>query len=133
MLSGSRRIMLFVGVLSAFCAGLLFPSIAVIMGEVLSNFDPANATNVDELMRQLLLTILLISSILWICGYLFYAFMQHIAETIAIELRGKYLRALMIQEVEFFERNHVESMPSDIGQYFNTISLGIGESYAQMV
>mmetsp|Transcript_18843 Transcript_18843/g.32199 ORF Transcript_18843/g.32199 Transcript_18843/m.32199 type:complete len:85 (-) Transcript_18843:973-1227(-) len=39
----------------------------------------------------------------------------------------------MTQEVEFFERNNVEAMPSDIGQYFNTISLGIGESFAQLI
>ena len=39
----------------------------------------------------------------------------------------------MIQEVEYFERNNVEAMPSDIGQYFNTISQGVGESYAQVI
>jgi hypothetical protein len=47
-----------------------------------------------------------------------------------MNLRGKYLRALMIQEVEYFERNNVASMPTDIGNYFGTISQGIGESYA---
>ena len=36
----------------------------------------------------------------------------------------------MVQEIAYFEQNNVEAMPSDIGQYFNTISLGIGESYA---
>ena len=33
----------------------------------------------------------------------------------------------MKQEVAYFEKNNVEAMPADIGQYFNTISLGIGE------
>ena len=55
------------------------------------------------------------------------------SEVIAIDLRGKYLRALLRQEVAYFERNNVESMPSDIGQYFNTVSLGIGENFSQLL
>lgn len=43
------------------------------------------------------------------------------------------MRALLRQEVAFFENNKVEQMPSDIGQYFNTISLGIGENYAALI
>ena len=43
------------------------------------------------------------------------------------------MRALLRQEVAYFEHNYVESMPSDIGQYFNTISLGIGECFAALV
>ena len=54
------------------------------------------------------------------------------AEKIAYDLRGKYLKALLKQEIAFFEKNNVESMPSDIGQYFQTISLGIGEAYGQL-
>jgi ribosomal protein L20 len=66
-------------------------------------------------MKRVLWIVLIIASILWVFGYIYFAFFQALAETIAINLRGKYLRALMIQEVEFFERNNVEAMPSDIG------------------
>jgi ABC-type bacteriocin/lantibiotic exporter with double-glycine peptidase domain len=59
--------------------------------------------------------------------------MQQISETIAIDLRGKYLRALLKQEVAFFEMNSVETMPTDIGQYFNQISLGIGEAFSMLI
>jgi ABC-type bacteriocin/lantibiotic exporter with double-glycine peptidase domain len=39
----------------------------------------------------------------------------------------------MKQEVAYFEQNNVESMPSDIGQYFTQVSKGIGESYAGLI
>jgi ABC-type multidrug transport system fused ATPase/permease subunit len=52
---------------------------------------------------------------------------------IAIDLRSRYLSSLLKQEISYFEMNSVESMPSDIGQYFNSISLGIGESFAQIL
>jgi len=80
-------------------------------------------------MLSLMQNIMIIAATLWVLGYLYYSFFQHIAERIAYDLRGRYLRALLHQEVAFFETNNVESMPSDIGQYFQTISTGIGESY----
>ena len=43
------------------------------------------------------------------------------------------MRALLKQEVAYFEKNNVEAMPSDIGQYFNTVSLGIGENFSQLL
>ena len=40
---------------------------------------------------------------IWIAAFIYYSLMQQLAEIIAIDLRGKYLRALMRQEVAFFE------------------------------
>jgi ATP-binding cassette subfamily B (MDR/TAP) protein 1 len=125
--------MLFIGFLSAIITGLMMPSLAIIMGEVISTFDPGNGSSISDIMKQLLGTVLAIAAILWFNGYVYFAFFQQLAEIIAIDLRGKYLRSLMVQEVAFFELNNVEAMPSDIGQYFNTISQGIGESYAALI
>ena len=119
--------------MASFLAGLLLPSIALVMGSVTGAFDPSNGTSINEIMGRLLKNILGVSAVIWFFGYVQYAFMQQIAETIAIDLRGKYLRALLRQEVAFFEMNSVETMPTDIGQYFNQISLGIGEAFSQLV
>jgi len=66
--------MLTIGFISAVVTGLLFPSIALIMGEVVGTFDPDNTQQIDELMKELLLKILLIAMVLWFCGYVYYAF-----------------------------------------------------------
>ena len=84
-------------------------------------------------MGGLLKKILAVAITLWFFGYVSYSFMQQIAEIIAIDLRGKYLRALLKQEVSFFEMNNVEQMPTDIGQYFGTISQGVGEAFGQLL
>ena len=114
-LRGSNRIILTLGVMASFLAGLLLPSIALVMGSVTGAFDPSNGTSINEIMGRLLKNILGVSAVIWFFGYIQYAFMQQIAETIAIDLRGKYLRALLRQEVAFFEMNNVETMPTDIG------------------
>jgi hypothetical protein len=54
-------------------------------------------------MLDLLWKIIVLGLAVWITAYIYYSLMQQLAEIIAIDLRGKYLRALMKQEVAFFE------------------------------
>lgn len=72
--------------------------------------------------------ILTVAAIIWVIAYLNNALMEQATEQLTIKLRGLYLRSLLRQEVSFFEKNNVEQMPSDIGQYFTTISKGLGDS-----
>ena len=132
-LRGYNRCILTFGILASFVAGLLLPSIAIVMGSVTGAFDPSNGTSINEIMGALLKNILAVAMTIWVFGYIQYAFMQQISESIAIDLRGKYLRSLLKQEVAFFEMNSVETMPTDIGQYFNQISLGIGEAFSMLL
>ena len=129
VLSPGNKVLVGVAYASAFLAGLGYPSIALVMGSITKTFDPQSKDSISDVMLELLQNIMIIAFSLWALGYLYYALFQQIAERIAYDLRGKYLRALLYQEVAFFEKNNVESMPSDIGQYFQTISTGIGESY----
>ena len=41
-LNGGHKVMLGIGLVSSFVAGLLIPSIAVVMGSVTGSFDPRN-------------------------------------------------------------------------------------------
>ena len=83
-------------------------------------------------MFDLFWKILLVASCIWVEGYLYYGFMQQVAEEVTIDLRANFLRALLQQEVAFFEQNNVEQMPSDVGQYFTQINKGIGENAGQL-
>lgn len=56
----------------------------------------------------------IIAFVLWFFGYMQSAFMQHAAENLSFELRNRYLKALMKQETEYFERQKggVQALPS---------------------
>jgi len=56
--------------------------------------------------------------VLWVFGYLQYACLQAVAEQLSFDLRTLYLRALLKQETEFFEKQQIESLPSQIAEYF---------------
>ena len=83
------------GCLTAFIAGALIPTFAIVLGEVTSTFDPSENDKILDAMTGLLHFVLVVSALLWTLSYIYYAFFQQIAEIIAIDLRGKYLRALL--------------------------------------
>ena len=71
--------------------------------------------------------VFLISALLFIFSYMFFAFWQHLAENIVTDLRKRYLRSLMKQEIGYFEVNKVEEIPSQMSEIFETLKASIGE------
>ena len=67
-------------------------------------------------METLLYRILLLALVVWILGYLQYAFLYQVSESVSIQLRTRYLRSLLRQEVAYFELLHLDSMADDIDQ-----------------
>ena len=65
------------------------------MGEVTDAYDPSNTGLINELMLKNLKWICMFGAYIWVTGYVYYALFERIAETVAIDLRGKYLRALL--------------------------------------
>lgn len=114
--------------------GAASPLMAIIFGELINIFDP-NKTDAEvaEAYKTLAMWIGIIAAVLWLCGYFQYAFLQHMAEKLSFDLRSRYLRALMNQETEFFERRQVEALPSQIADHFQAISEGIGEKVGQAI
>ena len=67
-----------------------------------------------------------------IFAYLFYVLMQISAENLSFKLRAMSLAGLMKQEVEFFELQQIEALPSKMSEYFTHISEGCGEKTGQL-
>ena len=103
------KILLFIGSLASVVAGMILPSISTIMGNVSEAFTSGGS--LDE-MNYIASYVVLISAGLFVFSYIFYAFWSHLAENIAIDLRKRYLQALMVQEIGFFEKNNVEQIPA---------------------
>ena len=55
------------------------------------------------------------------------------SERLSFGLRGRYLAARLTQETAFFEKQSEESLPSQISEYFASISLGTGEKVGQLI
>ena len=71
--------------------------------------------------------VILIATSLFTFSYVFFAFWQHLAENIVTDLRKRYLKSLMRQEIGYFEVNKVEEIPSQMSEIFETLKASIGE------
>lgn len=89
--------MLSIGTLGAVIAGLLLPSISLIMGSIAGNFgdNTTSGTDMKDEIASLSKIVGLISAIIFVFSYVFFAFWQHLAENISLNLRKIYLRALL--------------------------------------
>ena len=103
-----EKVLLFFGIF-----GALLPSMALIMGDVTNTFDPDNTRDeILDTMGTLAWRITLVGVALWIFGYFYFGFWQHLAENASYDLRGRYLAAILKQEVAFFELINVEQLPA---------------------
>ncbi len=72
---------MWIGLISSIIAGAAAPSIALIFGEIVAIFDPNNsADEVEEGIIKLFKLIGVLSSVMWVFGYLQYACLQAAAE-----------------------------------------------------
>lgn len=107
------------------------------MGNVASAFTPGGGGGgggdlISE-MNFIASYVILIATCLFIFSYFFFAFWQHLAENITSDLRQRYLRALLRQEVAFFEKNKVEQIPSQMSEIFETVKASIGEKISNLI
>jgi len=109
-LSGFDYFLLIFGTLAAVLAGGILPSISLVMGHVASAFTEGGSStgNIMGTMSTIAVIVMMIATLLFIFSYIFYAFYQHLAENICLDLRKRYITALMRQEVGYFEINKVE-------------------------
>ena len=128
------KVLLFVGTTAAILAGGILPSISLIMGNVAVAFSPGgDSSDILASMSFIASYVVLISVALFIFSYCFFAFWQHLAENIVIDLRKRYLRSLMRQEIGYFEVNKVEEIPAQMSEIFETLKASIGEQISNLI
>ena len=83
-----ENVLLALGSMGSICAGLLLPSISLVMGQVTTAFGPGQDYS-DTLsnISGIAIYIGIIAVSIFVFGYLFFAFWQHLAENISMKLR----------------------------------------------
>lgn len=129
------NVMLAVGTFGAIVAGLLIPSIALIMGSIAQSFGETgtDVSAMADKVAGITKVVAVVALAIFFFGYLFFALWQHLAENLSLKLRKRYLDALLRQEVAYFERAQIESIPAQMGEIFQTVQRSIGEQYANLL
>lgn len=73
------------------------PAVAIVMGEIISVFNPlATGKEINDQMGMLAVYIIICGAVSFLFNYIFYAFFQHLAENISFSLRSRFLKALLM-------------------------------------
>ena len=121
--------LIFIGTTASMIAGFIIPSISILIGSIAENlkWDNLCIRQLNDQIIDTTKTVLIVTCVIFIFSYIFYSFWMIAASRITLKLRKIYLRALLKQEIEYFEKNNIEELPSQIGEIFDTIERAIGE------
>ena len=122
-----------IGTFAAIIAGMILPSISLIMANVAQAFSGGNSSGVAGNMNFIASYVIIIAVALFTFSYIFFSFWQQLAENIIIDLRKRYLKSLMTQEIGYFDQNRVEQIPSQMAEIFDTVQAAIGEKFSNMI
>ena len=123
-----ERFIVIMGLTFSLLGGISMPLHCIILGRIIEMFEPdRKPEEAREILLDFLWFIIFATVTIFVCVYLGYSLMQISAERVSFRLRAKYLSELLKQEVEFFERQQIEALPSKMSEYFTHISEGSGE------
>ena len=89
--------------------------------------DPVLSQEERESQATFLIYFLVITTVAQTIAYYFMFYMLNTAtQYLIIDLRKRLMDSLLKQEVEFFERQSVESLPSKITEQFTVLEDGVG-------
>lgn len=89
------KLLFVIGTFSAIFAGIILPSISLIMANVAQAFSNPDSGSISGTMGKIASYVVIIAVGLFTFSYMFFAFWQQLADNITTDLRKRYLAALM--------------------------------------
>ena len=123
-----EKTQIILGIVLSMLNGVLQPTYGLIIRNIVEMFDPSITDDKkSEMMHDSIAMMAILSIATFAAAYGGFAFMQISSEKLSFKLRARYLASLMKQEVEYFETQQIEALPSKMAEYFTHIAEGSGE------
>lgn len=128
-------LLLLVGVLSSIAAGVPFPLIGIVFGQLLDNLNSAtcasdasaSTANYQSSVNSKVLLVVYLAIAQFVAIYLYIVSWNLFGNRLAHRLRAKYFRSLLRQEVSYFEKMPAGDVSSRLTADINTIQQGTSE------
>ncbi|CDW84672.1 abc transporter [Stylonychia lemnae] len=128
------KFLLTVGTLSAISTGTLLPVGAVFLGDISQVFDPySQVQDRKQILIDIVEKITVLACFIWLCGYAYFALWQIVAENISFDLRVRFIKAILKQEISYFEEVSVDQISSTLGEKFYVIQESIGQKFSTII
>lgn len=128
----SKDKMLFgIGIFFSICSALTMPAINIIFGEIIDAI--ANPINVKDITMRGVYGMLILGGYGFVTFFLSFVFCGYASTNIANGYRMKYLEALLVQDMTFFDNAEPGSLTMMLSDSAMAIQSGISEKFVQAV
>jgi ATP-binding cassette subfamily B (MDR/TAP) protein 1 len=133
--------LLLVGTLSAMAAGVPFPLIGIVFGQLLDDLNSATCANdsagdteqYQQSTNSKVLLVVYLAVAQFVCIYLYIVSWNLFGDRLAHRLRSKYFRSLLRQEVGYFDKLPAGDVSSRLTTDINTIKGGTSEKVGVVI
>jgi len=132
--STSDRIMMVIGLIGAAAGGAAMPVFSLLLGNVTTSFAPGHSgKEVFDAAVQICWEFIVVGAGTWVVFYLGYAFWNIVGDKQGIEIRKRYFRSLLSQEIAFYDSVNPNELATKIAEECFNIQQGVGEKVATFV
>ena len=119
-----------VGVISAFIYGTPGALVSIVVREVMNDVnDNLSRSHVKDAIMDEILYIGLIPVVLAPFGFLYIYSFFSIGRKVVYEYRRKYMKALLVQESEWYDERNAEEIPSNVNSELKDMEFGSGTAF----
>ena len=127
--SGKYIILGIIGIINAFIAGATNPARLVIIRDTFNEVETNNARDaIADGMREKNLWFGILSGIGGITCYIFWFSFMIIGSKISYELKWRYLRAVLSQDWNWYDRQNIEELPTKINVNITEVENATGKT-----
>ena len=125
---GSDKLFILVGILSASANGCLMPTFSILFGRMANSFSPRNS--IDEIMDTVgmfSLIFLYVGLGAFALSFLMMGSWMIVGESQGIRIKENYARALLHQEIEWFDKCNANDLITKISEDCTKVQNAVGE------
>ena len=129
------KILIFLGVLGSSCDGVSLPLFALFIGEVPNSFGPQNDNGqaIVDAASDISLKFLYVGIGSFFASYIGFAAWLAVGERQGIEIRKRYFKSLLQQEIAFYDSINPNELSTKISEECFNIQQGIGEKISTFI
>ena len=132
--SFDEKVVLWIGLIGSFLSGFFAPGFAFVIGKIVLAFDPLlTYEESSAILMESTWIFFVLAALQFFAGWIGFYCMKVSSEKLTIQLRAKYLNALMKQEIKYFESQNIEELPGKLSGYFKEINDVAGDKFGTIL
>ena len=134
-ISGVEKVFLIVGTLASMATGVGLPLIAIMFGDITNDakITDSDFSGIANSMKPTAYRMFYIGAAIFVTSYLMFAFWMMLGERVAIQIRVAYFRAVLRQDVEWFDTSNPQELSTKINQQCMLVQKAVGEKVATVI